>query len=45
MSFLINDFASHLLQSQVSPASKAAYRDYLKKLELQYDKLLVSLKK
>ncbi|XP_067346971.1 plectin a isoform X6 [Channa argus] len=27
-------------ESQISPASKAAYRDYLGKLELQYDKLL-----
>ncbi|XP_056255783.1 plectin a isoform X6 [Seriola aureovittata] len=27
-------------ESQVSPASKAAYRDYLGKLELQYGKLL-----
>ncbi|XP_055368808.1 plectin a isoform X7 [Betta splendens] len=27
-------------ESQISPASKAAYRDYLAKLELQYDKLL-----
>uniref|UniRef100_A0A7N6F9T0 Plectin n=1 Tax=Anabas testudineus TaxID=64144 RepID=A0A7N6F9T0_ANATE len=27
-------------ESQISPASKAAYHDYLTKLELQYDKLL-----
>lgn len=33
---------SHLFQSQISPASKAAYRDYLGKLELQYGKLLVN---
>ncbi|XP_024920953.1 plectin a isoform X6 [Cynoglossus semilaevis] len=31
-------------ESQVSPASKAAYRDYLGKLELQYGKLLTSSK-
>ncbi|XP_040910156.1 plectin a isoform X4 [Toxotes jaculatrix] len=31
-------------ESQVSPASKAAYRDYLGKLELQYGKLLNSSK-
>lgn len=34
-----------LLQSQISPASKAAYRDYLGKLELEYGKLLVSYSK
>ena len=34
-----------LLQSQISPASKAAYREYLGKLELQYGKLLVSYEK
>uniref|UniRef100_A0A3P8N9L8 Plectin n=1 Tax=Astatotilapia calliptera TaxID=8154 RepID=A0A3P8N9L8_ASTCA len=31
-------------ESQISPASKAAYRDYLGKLELQYGKLLNSSK-
>lgn len=35
----------HLLQSQISSASKAAYRDYLGKLEQQYNKLLVGYKK
>lgn len=34
-----------LIQSQISPVSKAAYRDYLGKLELQYGKLLVSYQK
>ncbi|KAM3858252.1 plectin a [Diretmus argenteus] len=31
-------------ESQISPASKAAYRDYLGKLELQYGKLLSTSK-
>ncbi|KAM9838534.1 plectin a [Aulostomus maculatus] len=31
-------------ESQISPASKAAYRDYLGKLELQYSKLLKASK-
>lgn len=31
-----------LIQSQLSPVSKGAYREYLGKLELQYGKLLVS---
>lgn len=31
-----------LIQSQISPASKAAYREYLGKLEQLYGKLLVS---
>lgn len=31
----------YLLQTQLSPASKGAYRDYLGKLDLQYGKLLV----
>lgn len=44
--FFFNRFNSFPhLQSQISPASKAAYRDYLGKLELQYNKLLVSRKK
>lgn len=42
---LTRGFSSSLLQSQISPISKAAYRDYLGKLELQYGKLLVSCRK
>lgn len=30
-----------LIQSQISPASKAAYREYLTQLEQMYSKLLV----
>ena len=32
-----------LLQTQISPVSRGAYRDYLSKLEMQYGKLLVSV--
>lgn len=31
----------HLHQTQLSPVSKGAYREYLGKLDLQYGKLLV----
>lgn len=31
------------VQNQLTPASKQAYRDYLAKLDLQYNKLLVGL--
>lgn len=33
---------SHLLQGQLSPATRGAYRDCLGRLDLQYAKLLVS---
>lgn len=32
-----------MFQSQLSPASKSTYREYLAKLDLQYAKLLVSI--
>ena len=32
-----------ILQTQLSPVSKGAYRDYLGKLDLQYGKLLVNI--
>lgn len=37
-------YCPSLIQSQISPASKAAYREYLTKLEQMYNKLLVRKK-